>query len=48
MRRFGGCGVVPSGTYHAEVATTILPPEGATEADAVDLLPRLIEKYTAK
>jgi GT2 family glycosyltransferase len=48
MRSFGGCGVVPSGTYHAEVATTTLPPEGATEADAVDLLPRLIEKYTPK
>ena len=45
MRRFGGCGVVPSGTYHAQVETTTFSPEGIVEADAVDLLPELIEQY---
>jgi GT2 family glycosyltransferase len=45
MRRFGGCGVVPAGTYHAEVETTTFSPEGTVEADAVDLLPELIERY---
>jgi len=46
MRRFGGCGVVPSGTYHAEVETTTFSPEGAVEADAFDLLlPELLERY---
>ena len=45
MRRFGGCGVVPSGTYHAEVETTTSPPEEIKEADAVDLLPELVEEY---
>lgn len=46
MRRFGGCGIVPSGAYHAEVETTTLSPEGAVEADAFDLfLPGLIGKY---
>ncbi len=40
MRRFGGCGVVPSGTYHAEVETTTFSPEGSVEADAFDLLLR--------
>jgi hypothetical protein len=45
MRRFGGCGVVPSGTYHAEVETTTFSPTGQVEADAVDLLPGLVEQY---
>ncbi|CAA9454703.1 MAG: hypothetical protein AVDCRST_MAG14-1424 [uncultured Rubrobacteraceae bacterium] len=45
MRRFGGCGVVPSGTYHAEIETTTFSPEGTVEADAVDLLPGLVERY---
>ncbi len=45
MRHFGGCGVVPSGTYHAEIETTTFSPEGTVEADAVDLLPRLVERY---
>lgn len=45
MRRFGGCGVVPSGTYHAQVETTTFSPEGVVDADAADLLPELIEKY---
>jgi GT2 family glycosyltransferase len=44
MRRFGGCGVVPSGTYHAEVETTTSPEE-AEEADAVDLLSGLVQRY---
>lgn len=47
MRLFGGCGVVPSGTYHAEVETTTFSPEGAVEADAFDLfLPEFIGQYT--
>ncbi len=46
MRRFGGCGVVPSGTYHAEVETTTFSPEGAVDADAFDLLlPEFVARY---
>jgi hypothetical protein len=46
MRRYGGCGIVPSGTYHAEVETTTFSPEGSVDADAVDLLlPELAERY---
>lgn len=48
MRRFGGCGVVPSGTYHAEIETTTFSPEGMVEADAVDLLPGLVERYVPR
>ncbi len=45
LRRFGGCGVVPAGTYHAEVETTTFPPGGKVDADALDLLPELIERH---
>lgn len=45
MRRYGGCGVVPSGTYHAEIETTTFSPTGIVVADAVDLLPGLVERY---
>lgn len=47
MRRYGGCGVVPSGTYHAEVETTTFSPTGAVEADALDLLPELVERFAS-
>jgi GT2 family glycosyltransferase len=45
MRRFGGCGIVPSGTYHAEVETTTFSPKGTVDTDAADLLPELVEQY---
>jgi GT2 family glycosyltransferase len=48
MRRFGGCGVVPSGTYHAQVETTTFSPEGTVDADAADLLPELVERYAPR
>lgn len=49
MRRFGGCGVVPSGTYHAEVETTTFSPEGTVEANAFDLLlPELVVQYAPR
>jgi len=48
MRRYGGCGVVPSGTYHCQVETTTFSPEGTVDADAVDLLPELVERYVPR
>lgn len=46
MRLYGGCGIVPSGTYFSQVETTTFSPEGEVEADAVDLLlPGLIQRY---
>jgi GT2 family glycosyltransferase len=46
MRRYGGCGIVPSGTYYSQVETTTFSPEGAVDADAFDLLlPRFVERY---
>lgn len=48
MRRYGGCGIVPTGTYFSEVATTTFSPKGTVDADAVDLLPELVEKYAPR
>jgi hypothetical protein len=49
MRRFGGCGVVPSGAYHAEVETTTFSPKGVVDADAFELLiPELVDRYASE
>lgn len=45
MRRFGGCCLVPSGTYYSQVETTTFSPQGTVDADAIDLLPELVERY---
>jgi hypothetical protein len=45
MRRFGGCAILPSGTYYSQVQTTVLNEQGTIEGHALDLLPELIEKY---
>jgi hypothetical protein len=48
MRRYGGCGIVPSGTYHAEVPTTTFSPAGTVDADALQLLPELAERFAPR
>ena len=48
MCRYGGCGIVPSGTYHAEVPTTTFSPAGTVDADALQLLPELVERFTPR
>ena len=45
MRRYGGCGIVPSGTYHAEVETTTFSAEGTVDADALNLLQELVRRF---
>lgn len=45
MRRWGGCAIAPSGTYHAEVPSTVLNPAGTVDGHALDLLPEMIERY---
>jgi len=48
MRRFGGCCIVPSGTYHSEVETTTLSKQEPEKepTDAFDLLlPELADRY---
>ena len=43
MRRWGGCGIVPSGTYHTELPSTVLNKDGGVDGHALELLPRIVE-----
>lgn len=45
MRRWGGCAVLPSGTYSSEVPSTVLNEEGTVDGHALDLLDEMIERY---
>jgi GT2 family glycosyltransferase len=45
MRRWGGCGMVPSGTYYAQVPSTTLNERGTVDGHALDLLPEMVQRY---
>jgi GT2 family glycosyltransferase len=45
MRRSGGCGVVPSGTYYSQAPTTVLNDAGTVDGHALDLLPEMVRRY---
>ena len=45
LRRWGGCGILPSGTYYAQVPTTVLNERGTVDGHALDLLPELVQRY---
>jgi hypothetical protein len=45
MRRWGGCAIIPSGTYFSEVPTTTLNAARRIDAHALDLLPDMISRY---
>ncbi len=45
LRRWGGAGMLPSGTYHQEAPTTIAEEGRKPEANAIVLLPQLLERY---
>jgi glycosyltransferase involved in cell wall biosynthesis len=45
MRRWGGCGIVPSGTYYAELSSTVLNDAGTVDGHALQLLAEMVEKY---
>lgn len=47
LRRFGGCGIVPSGTYHAEAPSTVLNPAGTVDGHALALLDEMVARYVA-
>src|SRR5215210_6886324 len=46
LRRWGGCGMVPSGTYYSQVPTTVLNDRDSVDGHALDLLPEMVERYT--
>lgn len=45
MRRWGGCGIIPSGTYYSQLPSTVLNSEGTVDGHALDLLPEMVERY---
>jgi glycosyltransferase involved in cell wall biosynthesis len=48
MRRWGGCSIIPSGTYFSEVPSTVLNEKGTVDGSALDLLDEMVEKYIPK
>jgi GT2 family glycosyltransferase len=48
MRRWGGCGMIPSGTYFAECETTVLNEAGSIDGHALELLPGMIARYASE
>ncbi|MDQ2906487.1 MAG: glycosyltransferase family 2 protein [Chloroflexota bacterium] len=46
MRRWGGCAIMPSGTYYSQVPTTVLNDAGTVDGHALDLLPEMAARYT--
>ena len=48
MRRWGGCGILPSGTYFSQVPTTVLNAQGTVDGHALELLPEMIARYVEK
>ena len=45
MRRYGGCCIMPSGTYFGEVPSTVLNEAGGVDGHALDLLPELRRRF---
>lgn len=45
LRRWGGCAIIPSGVYFAEVPTTVLNAEQRVDGHALDLLPEMLARY---
>jgi GT2 family glycosyltransferase len=45
LRRYGGCAMAPSGTYHSELPSTVLNEQGTVDGHALDLLPQLLARY---
>ena len=42
MRKYGGCAIIPSGTYALELPSTILNERGTVDGHALTLLPEMI------
>ena len=42
MRRWGGCAIMPSETWHSELPSTVLNDRGGVDGHALDLLPEML------
>lgn len=47
MRRWGGCGIVPSGTYYTQLPTTVLNECESVDGHALELLDEMVARYAA-
>ena len=47
MRRWGGCAIVPSGTYYSQLPSTVLNGSGGVDGHALALLSEMKERYAA-
>jgi len=47
MRRWGGCAIMPSGTYHTELPSTVLNERGTVDGHALALLGEMVARYAA-
>ncbi len=47
LRRWGGCAILPSGTYYSQVPTTVLNERGTVDGHALALLPEMVARYAA-
>ena len=45
MRRWGGCGILPSGAYYSQAPTTVLNERGTVDGHALGLLPEWVARY---
>jgi GT2 family glycosyltransferase len=45
MRRWGGCAMIPSGTYFSELQSTVLNDRGSVDGHALELLDEMVERY---
>jgi GT2 family glycosyltransferase len=45
MRRWGGCGILPSGAYYSQEPTTVLNERGTVDGHALALLPEMVARY---
>ncbi len=47
LRRWGGCAILPSGTYSTQLPSTVLNAAGTVDGHALDLLPEMVRRYAA-
>lgn len=45
MRRFGGCAMIPSGTYSSELPSSVLNPQGTVDGHALELLDEMASRF---
>jgi GT2 family glycosyltransferase len=45
MRLWGGCGIIPSGTYYTQLPSTVLDDSGGVDGHALELLAEMVRRY---